>query len=57
MQVLRKILTNCSGATAIEYALIAAGVSLVILGSVYSVGGQVAAMLSAIADGLAGLLS
>lgn len=41
------------GATAIEYGLIAAGISLVIAGAVYAFGGE----LNALFEGLSGSLS
>jgi pilus assembly protein Flp/PilA len=36
----KKFLSNESGATAIEYGLIAAGISVVIIGAVQAVGGS-----------------
>jgi pilus assembly protein Flp/PilA len=40
---------DCSGATAIEYALIAAGISIAIVATVNSVGSQVAALFTTVA--------
>lgn len=41
MRRLRNLSRDTRGATAIEYALIAAGVSIAIIGGVSSVGGQI----------------
>ncbi len=38
---LNRVCRDQSGATSIEYAIIAAGISLVILGAVYSIGSTV----------------
>ena len=40
---------DCSGATAIEYALIAAGISIAIVATVNSVGSQVTALFTTVA--------
>ena len=40
MSVCKKFLRDDSGATAIEYGLIAAGISVVIIGTVNTLGGQ-----------------
>ena len=41
-----------SGATAIEYALIASGIAAVLIGIVYSTGGSVTALFVAVRDAL-----
>jgi len=43
-----------SGATAIEYGLIAAGISLVIAGAVYAFGGELNALFEGLSGSLAG---
>ncbi len=40
MSVFKRFLRDDSGATAIEYGLIAAGISVVIIGAVNTVGGK-----------------
>ena len=50
----RKFAKDCSGATAIEYGLIAAGILVVIIGSVALVGGSLKATLGAINAALGG---
>jgi len=40
---------DCSGATAIEYALIAAGISIAIVATVNNVGSQVAGLFTTVA--------
>ena len=40
MSVCKRFLRDDSGATAIEYGLIAAGISVVIIGTVNTLGGQ-----------------
>jgi pilus assembly protein Flp/PilA len=40
MKMLKKFLADESGATAIEYGLIAAGISLVIISNVNGIGGK-----------------
>ncbi len=56
MQKLKKIVDETSGATAIEYALISAGIALVIATSVFALGGQLSAAFSAIAGLIAALV-
>ena len=51
-KMLNKIKANESGATAIEYALIAAGISLVIIVALGLVGDQLTALFNTIAAGL-----
>ncbi len=51
MQGLKKFLTHCSGATAIEYAMIAGGIALAVSGAVYAIGSQVSALLLSISGG------
>lgn len=41
---------NEDGATAIEYALMVAGISLVIIGAVYAFGGDLSAMFEGLGD-------
>jgi len=41
MRSLRELSRDTRGSTAIEYALIAAGISIAILGAVNAVGGQI----------------
>ena len=41
MRSLRRLRRDTRGTTAIEYALIAAGISIAIIGGVSSVGGQI----------------
>jgi pilus assembly protein Flp/PilA len=43
-----------NGATAIEYGLIAAGISLVIAGAVYAFGGELNALFEGLSGSLAG---
>jgi pilus assembly protein Flp/PilA len=43
-----------SGATAIEYGLIAAGIGLVVLAAAQLLGGQLEALFAQIGDGLGG---
>ena len=45
---------DASGATAIEYGLIAAGISIVIIGGVGLLGGQLQALFAAIGQVLGG---
>ncbi|MDO9461188.1 MAG: Flp family type IVb pilin [Alphaproteobacteria bacterium] len=52
MQELKRFLAHCSGATAIEYAMIAGGIALVIVTLVYAIGGQVSALLLTVSGGL-----
>ncbi len=48
---LREFLRDDSGATAIEYALIASGVAAAIVAVVYTVGTQVKGMYQSVSDG------
>lgn len=52
-QFLKSFLKNESGATAIEYGLIAAGISVVIIGVVTTVGENLTARFTQIATALA----
>jgi len=52
MKKFNAFLKNESGATAIEYGLIAAGISVAIIAVVPIIGGKVLAAFQAIADGL-----
>ncbi|HAC59537.1 Flp family type IVb pilin [Parvibaculum sp.] len=52
-QFLKTFAKNESGATAIEYALIAAGIAVVIIGAVASVGDAIIAKFEEIAGELA----
>jgi pilus assembly protein Flp/PilA len=45
---------NEDGATAIEYGLIAAGISLVIVGAVFAFGGDLSALFSGLGSALDG---
>jgi pilus assembly protein Flp/PilA len=49
---LRRFLDDTSGATAIEYALIASGVSIVIAATVFSVGTSVNGMFTSVSTAL-----
>ncbi|MDI3469262.1 MAG: Flp pilus assembly protein, pilin Flp [Pseudolabrys sp.] len=49
---LKAFLRDTSGATSIEYALIASGISIAILGTVTIVGGKVLAMFTTVKDAL-----
>ena len=51
---LKKQITDESGATAIEYALIAALIAVAIIGAVTLVGGNLADTFTAITNGLSG---
>ena len=53
MRMLRKFLEDESGATAIEYALIAVGISVVILLAVNTLGGQLKTTFTTVKDELA----
>jgi pilus assembly protein Flp/PilA len=44
VRLLRRLLRNRSGATAIEYAIIAAGIAGVLVGGIATLGGSVTAM-------------
>ena len=49
---LERFMRDQSGATAIEYALIAAGISIVILGAVTVLGANVTGMFTSVATAL-----
>jgi pilus assembly protein Flp/PilA len=51
-QAVEKFLSDESGATAIEYGLIAAGISVVIIGIVNTVGQDLIATFQKVADSL-----
>ena len=51
MQGLRKFLNDESAATAIEYAIIAAGVSIVIVAAVLSIGAKVSSTFTSVQNG------
>jgi len=53
MPLIARFLTEESGTTAIEYALIAAGISIVIIAAVQSLGVNVLALFTKVADALA----
>ena len=55
MKLISRFLKNESGATAIEYALIAVGISVAILGAVQLVGSDVSALYDRVADVVAAL--
>ena len=50
--IVSRFLKDQSGATAIEYGLIAAGIAVVIIGAVNSVGGALSAKFTTIAAAL-----
>jgi pilus assembly protein Flp/PilA len=50
--LLGRFLRNDSGSTAIEYALIASGVSIVIVGAVTAIGRSVKNLYTSVADAL-----
>jgi pilus assembly protein Flp/PilA len=52
MQVIAKFLKDESGATAIEYGLIAAGISVAIIAVVNSLGGQLKTTFNTVKDQL-----
>ncbi len=52
--MMRKFANDLSGATAIEYGLIAAGIAVVIIGGVALIGGSLKNTLQAIATALGG---
>ena len=52
MSKLKKFLKDESGATAIEYGLIAAGISVAIITIVSTLGGKIAAAFTKVSDGL-----
>jgi pilus assembly protein Flp/PilA len=51
MQRLRKFVNDESAATAIEYAVIAAGLSIVIVAAVLSIGAKVGSTLTSVQNG------
>jgi pilus assembly protein Flp/PilA len=51
-QVFRRFLHSEDGATSIEYALIASGISIAILGAVNTLGGNVNAMWTRVSTAL-----
>jgi len=52
MSCFRRLIRNESAATAIEYGLIAAGISVAIIGIVTSIGGQLSTTFTSISTGL-----
>ena len=54
MKFLSSFAKDESGATAIEYGLIAAGIAVVIIAAVQALGTATAAMLQTVADAIAG---
>jgi pilus assembly protein Flp/PilA len=52
MAVIARFLTDESAATAIEYGLIAAGISIVIIAAVQAIGGNVLALFTKVKDAL-----
>lgn len=52
MSIFVAFLKNDSGATAIEYGLIAAGISLAIIGVVFSLGGDLNATFTSVTTAL-----
>jgi pilus assembly protein Flp/PilA len=52
MKLVQRFLKDESGATAIEYGLIAAGISVVIIATVNSIGGKIGAAFTKIDTGL-----
>jgi len=51
--VLRRFLADQSGATAIEYGLIAAGISVTIIAAVQSLGGRIGTTFNNVSSALA----
>jgi pilus assembly protein Flp/PilA len=51
--VLRRFLADQSGATAIEYGLIAAGISVAIIAAVQSLGGRIGTTFNNVSSALA----
>ena len=51
--ILRRFIRDESGATAIEYGLIAAGISIAIIAVVFTLGGQLNTTFSEVNDSLA----
>lgn len=54
MNKLQRFVKDESGATAIEYGLIAAGIAVVIIGAVQLLGGNITATFNAVAAAIAG---
>ncbi len=54
VSIFRQFQNDASGATAIEYGLIAAGIAVVIIGALALVGNQLTAMFAAITAALGG---
>ncbi|MES1265832.1 MAG: Flp family type IVb pilin [Variovorax sp.] len=52
MVSIRKFIHDKSGATAIEYSIIAAGIALVIIGTVNAIGGKLTPTFAKVSDGL-----
>ena len=52
MSTISRFLRDESGATAIEYGLIAAGVSVAIIGAVTTLGGKLTSTFTAVSDAL-----
>jgi pilus assembly protein Flp/PilA len=52
MTLVKKFLANESGATAIEYGLIAAGISVAIIAVVQGLGGKLTSTFTAVKDAL-----
>jgi pilus assembly protein Flp/PilA len=52
MALIARFLTDESGTTAIEYALIAAGISIVIIAAVQAIGGSVLGLFTTVKDAL-----
>lgn len=53
-QLLKSFLKNESGATAIEYGLIAAGISVAIIAVVTTLGGNLTATFTSVSNALSG---
>ena len=49
---LRAWLSDASGATAIEYGLIAAGIAVVIIGAVFALGGKLSTLFNNVSGNL-----
>ncbi len=56
-KVVRGFLANRSGATAVEYSLIAAGIAVVIIGAVTAVGQQVYTIYDTISTNVDGAIN
>jgi pilus assembly protein Flp/PilA len=52
IQKFRRLVGNRSGATAIEYALIAGGIAAVLVGTISTLGGNISTMWTAIRTAL-----